>query len=219
MQRAERIALYTVSAAALVLSIRAASPDSRAVAAPAAAPASLVESPVRIATCDTIAATDALFASETYAQPRKAEEDRLKTRLTPLETELDALQKELQTADPNKPENQAKAQTFQSKRDDYFKLRKELSESYDKFVSTQFGEAYERVQAAARAVAQENNYTHVLSHKASRISAKDPQSLIADLLGRPALVAPEGTDVTDKVIAQLKLPAKPAEQPSASPAK
>lgn len=212
MKSVERLAVYSACTIAVVLALRAASLDSPAIAS---STTPLAEPALRIATCDTLAATDALFSSDAYAPPRKAEEDRLKTRLTPLETELDALQKELQGSDPSKPENQAKAQTFQSRREEYFKTRQELSDAYDKFVSGQFAEAYERVQAAARAVATENNYTHVLSHKSGRPAGSDPQRLIADLLGRPVLVAPAATDITDKVIAQLKLPpAKPAAEPA-----
>lgn len=206
MRRGERLAVYGVCTLALILSLR---PGGWGGAAIAGSATLRIADEGRIATCDALAVTEALFSTDAYAPVRQSEETRLKSQLTPLEAALDALQKELQAADQTKPETQAKAQEFDTKRSEYFKLRQDLSDKYDAFVSLQFGEAYQRVQAAAKAVATDTGYTYVISQKSGAVAGPAPQTLIADLLGRPMLVKPEGSDITIKVREQLKLPATP----------
>lgn len=215
MKHGERLAMYGICTIALVLGLRGGI-DTHASASNAVP---LAADTGKIATCDVLALTEALFSTDTYAPGRKNQESLLKSQLLPLETELDALQRELQTSDPNAPETQTKGQTFESKREAYFKLRQELSDKFDVFVSGQFAEAYERVQAAARAVANENGFTYVLGQKHGAIAGPDPQRLMADLLARPMLVSPEGSDISLKVRDQLKLPATATGSQLAPPAK
>jgi Skp family chaperone for outer membrane proteins len=161
--------------------------------------------PATIAHCDVLFVTELLMASPSYAAPRKDEQDRLRARLLPLEVDLEALRSELAKGDPNKPEDQEKARSFQGKQREYAELQREVSQGFDSYVSNQFIESYERVVAAAAQVAEQRGYTHVFAHKAARLSGNEPSRLVAEVLARPIVVKPEGTDISDAVKAALKL--------------
>lgn len=227
MLRNERFFLYGLVCLALTLALLGPGRAAALIGTPALASPSpslaATQSPATLATCDLLAVTELLFASEAYAPARTDEEKRLTAKLAPLEAALDALQRELQTmtpADQGKPENQAKAADFQTKRDEYMQVRKDSSASYDRLVAGQFADAYERASTAAAAVAKEAGFTHVIAHKTGKIAGSDPQTLIADLLGRPMIVRPEGSDITPRVRTALKLPdtVSPATPNSADPA-
>lgn len=216
MKRGERLAVYGVCAVAVVCSLRVAMFDSPAIAVSVQGGAS--PAAATVATCDAMAVTEALYAVEPYTGVRKAEEERLKTRLMPMETELTALQTELKDADMSKPETQAKSEAFQGKIQAYNQMRQELSDAYDGFVAKQFAEAYERVQAAAGQVAKDHGFTHVIAHKSDAMRVATTQNLIADLISRPMLVMPTGSDITAKVREHLKLPEATKNSEAANPA-
>lgn len=61
---------------------------------------------------------------------------------------------------------------------------------------------------AAAAIAQRRAFTHVIAmrHADRAITATHPERLVESFLGRPVVVAPEGSDITADVAAELNLP-------------
>ncbi len=190
----------------------------RAMAASAAA----APQPASIAVCDVYAIIERHVESDQFRPARDADQERIKTALSPLETELDTLQRELQTANPQDPAAQAKYQAFQQKRDAYQLRRQELLDQYSELVAKQFGESLQQVSAEARKVATELGYSHVIAQKTGPMTAKDPRQLVEEFLSRPFAVFPNETDITAKVRYATKPPnaaATPGEvAPSTPPA-
>lgn len=185
----------------------------RAMAAmPAPAP-----QPASIALCDVYALIERHVEGEQFRPARDAEQERIKAQLTPLETELDALQKDLQSANPQDPGAQAKYATFQQKREQYQQTRQRLVDAYSELVAKQFTQALSQVSAEAKKVANELGYTHVIAQKTSEMTAKDPRQLVEEFLSRPFAAYPAESDITEKVREAMKLPKAPLPTPAAIP--
>lgn len=212
MRCKERVAVYALLAgcfgAALAGSGALLGPASRAVAV---APAETA--PAKVAICDFYLLVERLVDTDTYAAPRKAEEARIAGILSPLENELNTMNIELQNANPNDPAVQERYRAFETKRSDYMARRQDLSDAYSRIVSSQFVEAYEKVVAETRRIAEQQGYTYVAAHKSGRITATEPRRLVEDFLARPLPIVPEGADLTEQVRMAMNLPAQSTPAP------
>ena len=211
MGRTERIALYGLSIIACVLAIRAggALPWGQEAHA-ATAPAKPEPVAAKIATCDIIALAERLYDTAAFFAPRQSKNEELKEPLMPLQRNLEALKAELQGADPSKPENVAKNQEAQAKYSEYQSRVKQASEEFAKFASKQFTEAYAAVKASVAKVAAERGYTHVIASRDGPLEPiPDAARLHDDVITRPVILQPEGSDITEDVRLAMGLPEKP----------
>lgn len=226
MRTGERVVLYSLVVVALLCSLRlglsgganalAADPgDAKTLAIPAGQTASTA-GPTRLGTCDMLDLLEVLISQEKYFSPRKSAEDRLKAPLAPLEATLTTLRAELQGADPNKAENQAKSRDYRVKVEEYNQLRAQAAEAFQKFVASQFSDGFEQIRQVVAEVAKKRGYTHVAMSRKGKITAQDPGKIAEDFLSRPYAVFPEEDDVTEEVRAILGLPEK-STNPSAQP--
>ncbi|MBX3403577.1 MAG: OmpH family outer membrane protein [Phycisphaeraceae bacterium] len=218
MQRTERIMIYAVLAVCLVLGFRAAQSAPANAGQPTApppiaeAPAAAGRSdddpaPARIAMCDIYDLIEKLVVGDRFEATRKAEEERIRQRLKPLEDDISALESQLKLDDPDDPAAQARARDYQKRRNDYSLLRGQAQQDFNDFVARQYIEAYDKVRAAAAEVAGRRAYTHVIAsrHADRAITATDPERLVESFLGRPVVVAPAESDITAEVAAGLNL--------------
>lgn len=205
MRRAERLTLYAAIALCLVMALRAGQPP-----AAAAAPGRADDepAPARVATCDVYDLMEKLVVGERFEATRRAEEERIRQRLKPLEDEIAALESQLKLDDPDDPAAQARARDYQKRRNDYSLLRGQAQQDFNDFVARQYVEAYDKVRAAAARVAERRRFTHVIAsrHADRAITATDPERLVESFLGRPVTVAPEGSDITEDVMKELGQP-------------
>lgn len=211
MHKAERIILYTLTAAACMLGLRAGLPGtgSPAAAGITAPPAPADQPATRLATCDVFGLVERLIETEPYFVPRKHEEDRIKSELMPLQTTLQELQTALQGADMKKPENIAKQNEGKTKYEEYQKLSRSARDDYGAFVAKQFVAAHEKVHDAIARTAKAHGFTHVAAQKGGAIQPiGDAQKLAEEFLARPYSVQPEGSDITEATRLELGLPEK-----------
>jgi Skp family chaperone for outer membrane proteins len=206
MKTRERLFVYSALLACILLALRpqlasVASASPRA-GTPGAEPAA-----ARIATCDVYEVVEKLVAGERFEEPRKAEEERIRLKMKPLEDDLAAMESELKEADPKDEAAQARARDFQRKRSEYTLLRGRAQQDYTDFVAGQYVAAFEEAKASAAAIAERLGYTHVIASRTSekKIKATDPERLVEAFLGRPMTVMPEGSDITEEVKEDLKL--------------
>lgn len=176
---------------------------------PSAAPAA-----ASIALCDVYALIERHVESDQFRPARDAEQERIKSQLMPMETELEAMQKDLQSANPQDPAAQAKFGMFQQKREEYQQRRQQLLDTYSELVAKQFAQSLTQVSAEAKKVATELSYSHVISQKTSEMIAKDPRQLVEEFLSRPFAAYPAETDITEKVREAMKLPKTPITPPA-----
>lgn len=206
MKTKERLFVYAALLACVVLALRQQFASS---AAASLSPGSAATEPVvaKIATCDVYEIVEKLVAGDRFEAPRKAEEERIRVKLKPLEDELSAMEGELKDADPKDEAAQEKARTFQRKRNEYGLLRGKAQQEYTDFVAGQYVEAFEEAKTSAAAIAERLGYTHVIATRTAekKIKTTDPERLIEAFLGRPVTVAPEGSDITEEVKEDLKL--------------
>ena len=210
MHTKERLFVYSALLACAILALRPSLSPNAVVAAPPAAPPQSAAGeplPARIATCDIYEIVEKIVVGDRFEGPRKVEEERLGARLKPLEEELTAMEAGLKTADPADEAAQEQARVFQQRGKDYSLLRGQSQQDYTDFVGAQYVQAFDQARESAAAIARRLGYTHVIASRTSekQIKASDPERLIEAFLGRPVTVAPEGTDITDEVKAELKL--------------
>jgi len=217
MHTKERLFVYSALLACAILALRPSLSPSAAVASPPPAQSAAAEPPpppsppspqsARIATCDIYEIVEKIVIGERFEGPRKVEEERLGARLKPLEEELTAMEEALKAADPADAAAQEQALVFQQRGKEYSLLRGKSQQDYTDYVGAQYVRAFDDARAAAAAIAKRLGYTHVIASRTSekQIKATDPERLIEAFLGRPVTVAPDGTDITDEVKAELKL--------------
>lgn len=219
MQRTERVVMYTLLAASLfaVAGQGFGSRFGRAEASPAPAAA---PDTARIASCDIYQLVERMVEGSSYLLARNAEQERIRTVLRPMEIELDKMQVDIRAGSPEDPVTAQKMRLFEARRKEYGEKSEEESRTYAKVVTGHFTDAYGKVAAEAKKVADSLGYTHVLAQKRGELIATNPQQLIEEFLSRPLAVSPEGTDITERVRTAMKLPttggagstpAKPAE--------
>ena len=217
MRRNERVIAYSALSVSLIA--LAGHAAGFRVVSPAGATSSIAATPdpARIATCDVYQLVERMVESEQYMPARNSEQERVKSQLVPYETQLEAMQKELQALDPKDAGAQEKFKTFQGKREEYMAKRQAAADGYTDLVTGQFSDAYTKICAEARKVGTSLGYTYVMAHKKGEIRAHDPRQLVEEFLSRPVAVSPEGVDITEQVRASMKLPEKAVGGPDSSP--
>lgn len=223
MRRTERVIAYSALAVALI-AVVGQSAGLRMGAPAVGAPMGAAPESARLATCDIYSIVERLVESDAYAPARNIEQERVKARLAPMEDELKRLdsenaklREELSGADSKDPGAQMKLKTynanqseFESKIKPYNELKAQLADGYSSLIVGQFAEAYQRVLAEAKKIAEEKGFTHVIAQKRGEISARNPQQLVEEFLARPISVSPADADITEAVRVSMKLPEKAA---------
>lgn len=178
----------------------------------AAAAAARQIAPAKIATVDLIGILQRLVESPEYVAARTAVEEEWSAQIQPLEAELRQMQDQLGAAGQDDPNAATLRTQFQAKFQQYQQLSQQSQQAIQQIQLQQLTEGYEKITAAADAVAQREGYTHVMITRSDEAGIQ-PQTLFQDILSRPVLTAPAEDDITDKIIAELNIPepAAPAE--------
>lgn len=161
----------------------------------------------RLGVCDVYLVADKLIESDRY-QPRVTEEqEKLRAEMAPMEAELKAMQEKGLAMNPEGEEARALYLEFQRAQQAYAKKQQEVQAAYQAFLANIYIEAYEAARASADAVAEDLGYTHIIAsrRKDEKIDSTDLAQVIQAVLARPVAKAPEGSDITDDVLKDLKL--------------
>jgi Skp family chaperone for outer membrane proteins len=95
-------------------------------------------------------------------------------------------------------------------------MRNDLQQAEQRVVAFQAGQvsrAYVEVATAAKKVAGEMGYSHVVASRpvAAEFRGQNVESVVQEVLQRVLVVGPEGQDITENVLKELKIEApKPA---------
>lgn len=217
MLRTERVMIYGLLGASL-LAVAGQGFGARfglAQASPAAAAPDMA----KIATCDIYQLVERMVEGSSYLLARNAEQERIRTVLRPMEVELDKMQVDIRAGSPEDPVTAQKMRAFEAKRKEYGEKTEAESRTYAKVVTGHFTDAYGKVAAEAKKIADSLGYTHVLAQKRGDLVASNPQQLIEEFLSRPLTVSPDATDITEQVRTAMKLPTapSPANPPTKAP--
>lgn len=204
MKNTERMVVYALLGLCIVLTLSVRSSGGRAAVAsvwlePDAA--------VKIAVCDVYGVTERLVESERFKPDRESEEKRLREALEPMQRELTELQREIDGMDPSQESTQAKAREFRAKREAYVVAEQQATMAFRSFVARQFLEAFEVARQSTVAVAERAGFTHVIASRdpSRKIETLNPERIVEAFLGRPVILSPKGTEITEDVLADLRL--------------
>lgn len=172
----------------------------------------------RIATVDVIEILQEMLRTDTYEQPREQMRIASEQELKVLETDIRRLQGELQLITPDeRTRGQLMYNDLQQKQNQYRLLADQRVREFQALSGEQAAAAYAQIYEAAVALATEAGYTHVLATRAGGVL--DENETIAmvtqGILARPALMYPQGDDVTDRVRQKLGYEV-PAHEPAQS---
>ena len=206
MRRGERFFVYGGVVTALAVALGG---HLTSIPSATASPSRLRDEPpvARIAVCDVYQIADKLIESDRY-QPRvKEEQERLRAEIAPMETELAQIRDRGMALDPETEEARNLYIVFQQKQQAYAQKQQELQLAYQAFLAKLYVEAYNDVRTSTDAVADDLGYTHVIvsRRKDEKIETTDLTQVIQAVLARPVAKSPEGSDITDDVLKDLKL--------------
>lgn len=163
--------------------------------------------PARIATVDTFAVLQLQLNTDQFVSQRVALEEQFREAVAPLEQQDSDLQSqlaELAPTDPRVPQLQAQRQQLFGQ---FNQLRQQLALASDRLSAEQAAIAYRQVHEQVNTIAERRGFTHVFGTRmqVDLMAPQDSNSAMQEILGRPVLRAPEGSDITDAVLASMNL--------------
>jgi Skp family chaperone for outer membrane proteins len=170
---------------------------------PAASPAGL-----KIATVDVLKIVERHMARPELDSARSTLVKSWQDQINAVDAELKALQQQAQGLAQTDPKMQELGAQYQAKQENYQKMSQTAQAAVDKLLSTQMVEGFDAVRGAIKTIAARNGYTLVLMSRpaAEPIDPTNQNLVLQQILARPVLEATGSTDITEVVIAELKLP-------------
>ena len=171
--------------------------------------------PTRVAVMDVLGTVQKLFESDRYKPARDEFEAKLLTeKVQPARAVMAELKTRYEALPPDSPDR-GKLSSEYDQRSREVDL---ASSAAEEFNTRQLAEAYRVVIETAGSVARERGFTMVVASRTDRdfIKGANVNTAVQEMLARPVLVAPEGSDITPAVTAALRLDAAPA--PASAPA-
>lgn len=164
--------------------------------------------PAAIAVVDALAIVEKLLDSDRYRPARDDMQARVRSELDELASRIQQLQSQAASLDQASPEFQQAADQFnQAQQRDAI-----LRAGVDEHATSQAAEAYRLAIEIASVVAQRQGFTYVLASRTepTLVRSKNLNTAIQEILARGVIVMPQGSDITDAVLAELKLPVRNA---------
>ncbi len=173
--------------------------------------------PGPIATLDTLRLMERMLEMPEFADPRNAEIEQLQTPLLQMDSELRQLINQWQTMDQNTPQAGTIRMEAERLQQQLVQGQQNAQQRIDAFTAEQFAQAFVRVRGAADTIADQQGFAYVMTSRFEddEILTQSTSLFVQEILYRSALVAPEGTDITDAVASMLNIPEQGAEGPAA----
>jgi len=205
MRLTERFFIYGSIGLAIVIAAGGRLAQSDAFAQDSADAAKTAEHP--IAVCDLVSIVEKLMESDRYRPAREEAQLAAEEKMRPFrEAGLAAEQKARNTPqdDPTFPDLVREMQRTQA---EYQKAFQEMGVELEQLTVKQLAEAYEIARASAEDVAGDLGFNYLLSSRdaTEAIESPDVAGAVRSMLARPVIMAPEETDITEDVMADLKL--------------
>ena len=188
----------------------------------------------KVASADTLLLLQALWERDDLEAARMALGEELNAAITAKQAEISAseaqLQQTLQTlqarfnalpdGDPERDaivsSYQSMQQVHQGRTEQLQQLQADSEQRFDEQRAAQLRECYATLKAAIATVAQREGYTHVISHATTQDQFEKFgfEGVLQGIRDRPVVFAPEGTDLTETVLADLGVPRPTFEDPA-----
>jgi Skp family chaperone for outer membrane proteins len=174
---------------------------------------------VRIGTVDVYLISERIMEQEPLRAARQRVDDTYQQRLGEIETEGRQLEARLQVLTQNDPQVQQIHTRAEALQADYQRLLQERQQELEAINSRQLIDAFKQARDAAYQVAQRRGYTHIFSSRQFErpIETTTVGATLQEMLARPVLVGIPQDDLTETVIAELRLPPREAAQNGQNP--
>lgn len=202
MRTAERLFLYPIAIAGLILGLASTTfePAARATADGA-------EVELKIATCDLFKIVERLMESDRYAPAREEAMAAAEERIRPHQERLEEAQRRAQSTPQDDPLFRDIVRDFQRAQQEYQARAQELMREQEMFTTRQILECFRLVRSSTEEIAEQMGYTLVLQtrFKQDDDELQDMQSVVRAMLARPVAVSPDAIDITADVLFELRL--------------
>ncbi len=168
-----------------------------------------------IATVDTLRLMERMLEMPEFADVRDTKIEEFQNPLRDLDTRLRAMITQWQTMDPSTPEaNELRGQA-ELVQQQLMQAQQDAQLGIDAFAAGQFAAAFRKVRATAADIAANDGYQYVMTSRFDdeNILTNSTSLFVQEILYRSALIAPEGTDITDAVAKALSIP-EPTPEPA-----
>jgi Skp family chaperone for outer membrane proteins len=172
---------------------------------------------VRIATVDIYLVSERIMQQERYRRAREQGDEGYQRQLTAIEDELRQMETRLQTLNQNDPQAQQIYTRAQALQTDYQRLQQERQQELERINSRQLIDAFTQTRGAAAEVARRGGYTHIISNRQfdRPIETTTVGATLQEMLARPILIGIPQDDLTEAVLAELRLDPAPPITPGA----
>lgn len=166
-----------------------------------------------IAFVDVFTLVDRALVIDEMAKARKDFSDKSTVTLGGLQQQMQALQTQLQTADPNDPNAGQLYGQYQQLQNQIQMTSQEINEKYQTLIATQISQAYAEIYQAANDIAAENGYDFVFATRADGklIQTDTITGITQEILARPLVTPPSGVDLTERIRVKLGYPEESAD--------
>lgn len=179
-------------------------------AAPRTVPAGM------IAICDQFTVLQSMLGSPVYTKAREERTASLAGATADLEAQMTALREQAtKITDKNSPEFKDLQQKSQQISQAIRAKKTEAEKTVEQGNRQEVEEVYRLIVDATTAISKREGFAYVLGSRSLPVtfSAQSLQGVFQEIYARPVMAAPEGVDITDMVLKELKV-----ERLSAAPA-
>lgn len=168
-----------------------------------------------IATLDTLRLMERMLELPDFAAAREAKIAELQAPLLDLDSKLRTLIDQWQQLEPDSPEANAIRTQAEQTQQSLSAAQQNAQIGIDAFAAEQFADAFRQIRALASTIATEQGYQYVVTSRFDddQIITSSTSLFVQEILYRSAIIAPEGTDITQAVADALHLP-EPAPEPT-----
>ena len=201
MRPTERLVVFSGIIVAIVLALGPRDGGNRALAGQGA-------ENYKLATVDVYWAAEKYMGTEDLKKKRDDAVAMWQSKAQSIEKDLQQLEDNFKVLPPNDPQVPELQKQAQAKQQEYQKLAQDRTQDLEKINSGQLIEAYKKIREASDAVASRQGYTHVFCQRGwdKQIETVTVVTTIQEMLARPLIKGIATDDITNAVLAELKLP-------------
>jgi len=157
--------------------------------------------PGNIATLDTLRLMERMLELPEFAEARDAKISEYQTPLLALDTQLRTMIDQWSLLDPASPEANVIRTQAEQVQQALANGQQNAQIGIDAFAAGQFADAFRQIRALASTIATEQGYQYVMTSRFDddQILTDSTSLFVQEILYRSALIAPEGTDITQAV--------------------
>lgn len=162
---------------------------------------------VRIGMVDVYLVSERIMQQDEKRKAREQADEPFDQRIKTIADEARVMETQLQVLPQTDPQVQQIMERYQALQVDYERIEQERRRELERINSRQLIEAFEQARATAATVARAKGYSHIFANRQfdRPIETLTVGATLQEMLARPIIVGIPTDDLTDAVIAELRL--------------